>query len=114
MHPRSAPGPIDDGGLFSGGGIFMQTQGYFESNTRGQPGTAWSITAQSSGAGRSLALALPAGFAEPDAVQALLNGYAAPGTGAVCLDVQYTDANQCGSNTSWPVGYVHTSAVDYH
>jgi hypothetical protein len=86
---------------------------YVESSAQGAPGSAWFITAQSTIGGRTLRLGLPAGFATPDAVQALLNGYSSPGTGGICLDVQYTDLNQCGAGASWPVGYVHASAVDY-
>jgi hypothetical protein len=109
----SAPAEIAAGQPtpFDLGVIARRGLDYLESATKGVPGTTWRLGG--GGGGRTLGVSLPPGFATPDAMQALLNGYSAPGTGGVCIDVQHSDVNQCGGAPVWPAGFVHTSAIDY-
>lgn len=86
---------------------------YMENANNYQIGTLWSI-ASMTGSKRTLSIrpVLGQGFQTPEHVQTLLNAYSAPGIGVVCIDVQYTDANQCGPNTPWSNGYSYNTAID--
>lgn len=96
--------------LFNQDVIMHHGLDYFENNANGNPGNFWYITGPSQ---RSLKVVLPNGFSKPEHIQSLLNGYSTPGVGAVCIDLKYTDINDCGVNTTWNIGYTYSIASDY-
>jgi hypothetical protein len=75
--------------------------------------TTWTLTSGPNTRTLSIRPVASPPFQLPEHMQPLLNGYSMPGFGVVCIDAQYSDVNQCGSNRQWPPGETYHTALDY-